>query len=108
MFWVAGQMRRKDSFRNSSEHHVDTRCAFRRLLGGTSIRSYLQKQFQAITGSLGWAVLIQATVFRIGHLYEGRSGRQNFSVRRPVGLLALWQKSLRPGMMRAHGPTFLA
>jgi membrane protease YdiL (CAAX protease family) len=65
-----------------------------------AFRGYLQKQFQAITGSAGWAVLIQAIIFGVGHLYEGVG---------PVGrimlfgvlfaLLAVWRKSLRPGMI---------
>jgi CAAX protease family protein len=67
-----------------------------------AFRGYLQKQFQAITGSAGWAVLLQAIVFGIGHLYEGVG-----QVRRIMlfgvlfGLLALWRRSLRPGMI-AH------
>jgi membrane protease YdiL (CAAX protease family) len=67
-----------------------------------SFRGYLQKQFQAITGSAGWAVLLQAIVFGVGHLYEGvgQVGRiMLFGVL--FGLLAVWRKSLRPGMI-AH------
>jgi membrane protease YdiL (CAAX protease family) len=67
-----------------------------------AFRGYLQKQFQAITGSAVWAVLIQAIVFGVGHLYEGAGqvGRITlFGVL--FGLLAVWQKSLRPGMI-AH------
>jgi uncharacterized protein len=67
-----------------------------------AFRGYLQKQFQAITGSAVWAVLIQAIVFGVGHLYEraGQVGRITlFGVL--FGLLAVWQKSLRPGMI-AH------
>ena len=67
-----------------------------------AFRGYLQKQFQAITGSAGWAILFQAMVFGIGHLYEGVGpvGRITlFGVL--FGLLALWRKSLRPSMV-AH------
>jgi len=67
-----------------------------------AFRGYLQKQFQAITGSAVWAVLIQAIVFGVGHLYEGVGpvGRiMLFGVL--FGLLAVWRKSLRPGMV-AH------
>jgi len=67
-----------------------------------AFRGYLQKQFQAITGSAGWAVFIQAIVFGVGHLYEGVGpvGRITlFGVL--FGLLAVWRKSLRPGMI-AH------
>jgi membrane protease YdiL (CAAX protease family) len=65
-----------------------------------AFRGYLQRQFQAITGSAGWAVLFQAVVFGIGHLYEGVGavGRiMLFGVL--FGLFALWRKSLRPGMI---------
>ena len=67
-----------------------------------AFRGYLQKQFQAVTGSAVWAVLIQAIVFGVGHLYEGVGpvGRITlFGVL--FGLLAVWRKSLRPGMI-AH------
>lgn len=67
-----------------------------------AFRGYLQRQFQAITGSAGWAILFQAIVFGIGHLYEGvgQVGRITlFGVL--FGLLALWRKSLRAGMI-AH------
>jgi membrane protease YdiL (CAAX protease family) len=67
-----------------------------------AFRGYLQKQFQALTGSAAWAVLFQAIVFGIGHLYEGVGpvGRITlFGIL--FGLLALWRKNLRPGML-AH------
>lgn len=67
-----------------------------------AFRGYLQKQFQAITGSGMWAVVIQALVFGIGHLYEGMSAVRRITLFGVLfGLLALWQKSLRPGMI-AH------
>jgi uncharacterized protein len=65
-----------------------------------AFRGYLQKQFQAITGSAGLAILIQAIVFGVGHLYEGVGpvGRITlFGIL--FGLLAVWRKSLRPGMI---------
>jgi membrane protease YdiL (CAAX protease family) len=67
-----------------------------------AFRGYLQKQFQAITGTAAGAVLLQAIVFGIGHLYEGvgQAGRiMLFGVL--FGRLALWRSSLRPGMI-AH------
>ena len=67
-----------------------------------AFRGYLQKQFQAITGSAGWAVLIQAIVFGIGHLYEGVGAVARIMLFGVLfGLLARWRKSLRPGMI-AH------
>jgi uncharacterized protein len=67
-----------------------------------AFRGYLQKQFQAITGSAGWAVLIQAILFGIGHLYEGVGPVARITLFGGLfGLLAVWRKSLRPGMI-AH------
>ena len=67
-----------------------------------AFRGYLQKQFQAITGSAGWAVLFQAIIFGIGHLYEGLSAVGRIMLFGALfGLLAVWRKSLRPGMI-AH------
>jgi uncharacterized protein len=67
-----------------------------------AFRGYLQTQFQAITGSAAWAVLIQAVVFGIGHLYEGVGPVVRIMLFGVLfGLLALWRKSLRPGMI-AH------
>jgi len=67
-----------------------------------AFRGYLQKQFQAITGSVGWAIVIQAVVFGIGHLYEGVGQVARITLFGVLfGLLALWRKSLRPGMI-AH------
>jgi uncharacterized protein len=67
-----------------------------------AFRGYLQKQFQAITGSAGWAVLLQSFVFGIGHLYEGVGPVGRITLYGVLfGLLAVWRKSLRPGMI-AH------
>jgi len=67
-----------------------------------AFRGYLQQQFQAITGSATWAVLIQALVFGLGHLYEGVGPVARIMLYGILfGLLALWRKSLRPGMI-AH------
>jgi len=67
-----------------------------------AFRGYLQKQFQAITGSAAWAVLIQAVVFGIGHLYEGVGQVVRIMLFGVLfGLLAQWRKSLRSGMI-AH------
>jgi membrane protease YdiL (CAAX protease family) len=67
-----------------------------------AFRGYLQKQFQAITGSAAWAVLIQAVVFGIGHLYAGVGQVVRIMLFGVLfGLLAQWRKSLRSGMI-AH------
>ena len=65
-----------------------------------AFRGYLQKQFQAITGSVAWAIPIQAIVFGIGHLYEGVGPIARITLFGVLfGLLAAWRKSLRPGMI---------
>jgi len=67
-----------------------------------AFRGYLQKQFHAITGGAGWAILFQAIVFGVGHLYEGVGAVARITLFGLLfGLLALWRKSLRPGMI-AH------
>jgi uncharacterized protein len=67
-----------------------------------AFRGYLQRQFLAITDSPGWAVLFQAIVFGVGHLYEGGGQVARITLFGVLfGLLALWRKSLRPGMV-AH------
>jgi len=70
-----------------------------------AFRGYLQKQIQAMTGSAGWAVLFQAIVFGIGHLYEGVGPVARIVLFGVLfALLAIWRKSLRPGMI-AHAWT---
>jgi membrane protease YdiL (CAAX protease family) len=67
-----------------------------------AFRGYLQKQFQAIMGSSALAVLFQAIVFGVGHFYEGIGAAARITLYGVLfGLLALWRKSLRPGMI-AH------
>jgi uncharacterized protein len=67
-----------------------------------AFRGYLQKQFQAIAGSTALAVLFQAIVFGVGHLYEGVGAATRITLFGVLfGLLAVWRKSLRPGMI-AH------
>jgi CAAX protease family protein len=67
-----------------------------------AFRGYLQKQFQVIAGSSVLAVLFQAIVFGVGHLYEGVGAATRITLFGVLfGLLAVWRKSLRPGMI-AH------
>jgi membrane protease YdiL (CAAX protease family) len=67
-----------------------------------AFRGYLQRQFQAIAGSAALAVLFQAIVFGVGHLYEGVGAATRITLFGVLfGLLAVWRKSLRPGMI-AH------
>lgn len=65
-------------------------------------RGYLQKQFAALTGNIYLGLIIQAIIFGAGHGYEGARRMLLIAVYGTMfGLLALWRKSLRPGMM-AH------
>jgi|HubBroStandDraft_5_1064220.scaffolds.fasta_scaffold35330_2 membrane protease YdiL (CAAX protease family) len=67
-----------------------------------AFRGYLQKQFHIITGGAGLAILCQSMVFGIGHLYEGVGQVARITLFGLLfGLLALWRKNLRPGMI-AH------
>jgi CAAX protease family protein len=65
-------------------------------------RGYFQKQFQALTGNIAAAVVLQALVFGAGHAYQGMKQVIVISVLGALyGVLAGWRKSLRPGMI-AH------
>jgi membrane protease YdiL (CAAX protease family) len=63
-------------------------------------RGYLQKQVRALTRSSALAVVAQGLVFGVAHSYQG--GRRIFLIGvygALFGILALWRKSLRPGMI---------
>ena len=65
-------------------------------------RGYLQKQLSQITGSGIVAVAGQAIVFGMGHGYQGaKQVVIIIALGASFGFLALWRKSLRPGML-AH------
>lgn len=65
-------------------------------------RGYLQKQFQALSGSAVAAVLLQAAVFGGAHVYQGvRPAAMVILYGMLFGVLALWRRSLRPGIL-AH------
>jgi membrane protease YdiL (CAAX protease family) len=64
-------------------------------------RGYLQRQFLALTGSHQWAIILQALVFGAAHGYQGLRGMITIAIYGALfGILALRQKSLRPGMMQ--------
>ena len=66
-------------------------------------RGYVQRQLQAFTGSVPAAVLGQALVFAAMHAYQGwRAVTQIIVVGVLFGLLAVWRRTLRVGMI-AHG-----
>jgi membrane protease YdiL (CAAX protease family) len=65
-------------------------------------RGYLQRQLAAISGNLTLAVVAQAVLFGVGHGYQGPERMLVIAVWGAMfGMLALWRKSLRPGMI-AH------
>jgi membrane protease YdiL (CAAX protease family) len=60
------------------------------------------RQLRAFTGSATVALLVQAVVFGIGHVPLGMALMLSVSLLALfLGALALWQKSLVPGMI-AH------
>ncbi len=65
-------------------------------------RGYLQRQIGVLTGNIYAGVVLSAVVFGASHGYEGsRRMILIFVYGMMFGFLALWRKSLRPGMM-AH------
>ena len=89
--------------------HTSTDIVFYLLLCATAgfceeviFRGYLQKQLSAWTGSASAGLLLQAVVFGAGHGYQGPRLMAVITVFGCLfGLLALWRRSLRPGMI-AH------
>ncbi len=65
-------------------------------------RGYFLRQFQALSGSVVAAVFLQALVFGPGHFNQGVRVTGLATLYALVfGLLAVWRRSLRPGMI-AH------
>ncbi len=65
-------------------------------------RGYLQRQFRALSGSPVIAVCLQAAVFGVAHVYQGvRLALMVVLYGILFGMLALWRRSLRPGII-AH------
>lgn len=65
-------------------------------------RGYLQRQFRALSGSALLAVFLQALIFGVSHVYQGvRLAAMVVLYGTLFGLLALWRRSLRPGIL-AH------
>jgi CAAX protease family protein len=63
-------------------------------------RGYLQRQFSAIAGNPSAAILIQAVLFGVMHIYEGIWQVAAIAVLGVVlGYLAHWRRSLRPGII---------
>ena len=63
-------------------------------------RGYLQKQFAILSGNIYAGLIGSALIFGAGHGYEGaRRMVLIFILGLMFGYLALWRKSLRPGMI---------
>lgn len=64
-------------------------------------RGYLQRQFLALTGKVELAVVFQAMIFGVAHMYQGWKGALTITIYGALfGALAAWRKSLRPGMIQ--------
>ncbi len=71
-------------------------------------RGYLQRQLTAFTGRASVALFLQAAVFGIAHGYQGVRNCLAIALYGALfTLLALWRKSLLPGMI-AHAWTDIA
>jgi membrane protease YdiL (CAAX protease family) len=71
-------------------------------------RGYLQRQLTAWTGRTPLALVLQVIVFGIAHGYQGVRNCLAIAMYGALfTLLALWRKSLRPGMM-AHALSDIA
>jgi membrane protease YdiL (CAAX protease family) len=65
-------------------------------------RGYLQRQIGLIFGNIWVGLIASAVIFGAGHGYEGTKNMIRIAVFGAMfGALALWRKSLRPGML-AH------
>ena len=64
-------------------------------------RGYLQRQFLALAKNAPLAIVLQALVFGLAHLYQGWRPVVGITVYGALfGVLAWWRKSLRPGMIQ--------
>jgi membrane protease YdiL (CAAX protease family) len=71
-------------------------------------RGYLQRQFAVLTGGRWPAWLLVAVLFGISHGYQGVQACVRITIFGALfGLLALWRRSLRPGIL-AHAWTDIA
>jgi uncharacterized protein len=67
-------------------------------------RGYLQRQLLALTGRVDLAIVFQAMVFGLAHMYQGFKGVITIGIYGAMfGVLAAVRKSLRPGMMQHAG-----
>jgi membrane protease YdiL (CAAX protease family) len=71
-------------------------------------RGYFLKQFEAFAHSRWVALFLQAVLFGISHGYQGIEACVKIACYGALfGLLALWRRSLRPGMVAHAGSDIL-
>ena len=64
-------------------------------------RGYFQRQFFALTGKNELAIVLQALIFGMAHIYQGVKGALTIAIYGAMfGVLAATRKSLRPGMIQ--------
>jgi hypothetical protein len=67
-------------------------------------RGYFQRQFLALTGKSELAIVLQALIFGMAHIYQGVKGALTIAIYGAMfGVLAAARKSLRPGMIQHAG-----
>jgi membrane protease YdiL (CAAX protease family) len=72
-------------------------------------RGYFQRQFETFARSRWIALFLQAMLFGIAHGYQGVEACVKIACFGLLyGLLALWRKSLRPGMLAHAGSDILS
>jgi uncharacterized protein len=73
-----------------------------------AFRGYLLRQMRSFTGSAMAAVLLQAVLFAVVHSYQSLTACVKIAIYGALfGGVALWRRSLRPGMF-AHAWTDIA
>jgi membrane protease YdiL (CAAX protease family) len=59
-------------------------------------RGYLQRQLSALTGRVGLAIVLQAVVFGLGHVYEGQAAVMRIVLIGLIfGIVAAWRGNIR-------------
>ena len=72
-------------------------------------RGYFQRQFEVFTRRRWIALFLQAGLFGISHGYQGLEACAKIAIFGALyGLLALWRRSLRPGMIAHSGGDILS
>jgi membrane protease YdiL (CAAX protease family) len=74
-----------------------------------AFRGYFQRQFAVFTRSKWIALFLQSALFGISHGYQGLEACLKIAIFGVLyGMLALWRRSLRPGMIAHTGSDILS